>query len=133
MSHAPSPLSSYRADILAVLVSAASFLPFLSPTSTETAIICREVATIHRSCAILLSSLAIVGCDLEQLETSLKHIQLRETPLRLDKTSWKWMEFLDMSHFGLQPHGSDSSNVVGDYLAFISLPQPQWKLLLKVK
>ena len=121
----------HRADILAILVSSASLLPCISPPLTPLTV-SAEVTTIHRSCAVLLASLAVVGCRLEQLQASL--VQLNEASsddLNVDQL-WQWMEHLSLDHFGLVRHSSTAGTVLSDFTVLVCLPYPKWELLLKV-
>lgn len=119
-----------RADVLAVLVAAASFLPSISAPTHEDSTTSSEVVTIHSSCVLLLSSLALMGCSLKQLQSSLAQCQLLGQPTAVDATTSHWSRCLDLSHFGLAPH--DPKDLTSDFLAFVSLPYPRWELLLKV-
>jgi len=90
------------------------------------------VTTIHRSCAVLLASLVVVGCQLQQLQASL--VQLSEGfPDDLNvRQLCQWMEHLDLDLFGVMRYSSTSGTVLSDFLVLVSLPYPKWELLLKL-
>lgn len=129
-------LHLHRADIMAVLIASASLLPHLSAPAASSV----EVSKIHQSCSQLLTSMALVGSPLEQLEQALSTcdgsptLGGEHTPLE------KWMDFVPLSHFNLfpiyqslPPSGChDDDTLLSDFLILVSLPYPQWDLLLKV-
>ena len=100
----------HRADILAILVSSASLLPCISPPLTPVTLT-PEVTTIHRSCAVLLASLVVVGCQLQQLQASL--VQLSKgfpDDLNVGQLC-QWMKHLDLDLFGVMRYSSTSGTV----------------------
>ena len=114
--------SLHRADILAILVSTASLLPLSTGMGAK-------VTTIHQSCAVLLATLAVGGCQLGQLQASLAHLH----------EGWsnrgqllQWTEHLDLGKFGIVIYSPGAATGLGDFTALVSLPYPKWELLLKV-
>ena len=120
--------SLHRADILAILVSTVSLLP-LPLTSTSMS---AKVTTIHQSCAVLLATLAVGGCHLEQLHTSLAHLHEGWSNNPSRGQLLQWMKHLDLSKFGIVIHSPGAATWLGDFTTLVSLPYPKWELLLKV-
>ena len=87
------------------------------------------MTTIHHSCAVLLATLAVGGCQLGQLPDSLAcfHEGWSSRGRLL-----QWMEHLDWGNFGLVVPSPVTVTGQGDFMALVSLPYPEWKLLLKV-
>lgn len=120
--------SLHRADILAILVSTASLLPLPLTFSSMSA----KLTTIHQSCAVLLATLAVGGCQLGQLQASLAHLHEGWSNHPSRGRLIQWMEHLDWGKFDLVIPSPVTVTGQGDFMALVSLPYPEWKLLLKV-
>ena len=91
-----------------------------------------KVTTIHQSCAVLLATLAVGGCQLRQLHVSLAHLHEGWSNNPSRGQLLQWMEHLDLGKFGIVIHSHGAASGLSDFTVLVSLPYPKWELLLKV-
>ena len=114
-------LPQFRGDILGTLATVASLLPFLYDDADS-------LTSLHTHCWSLLSSLAVLGCNLDLLGSSMVQ---HSTPLVLEDFS-QWRTFLDLSAFELQWPWGGVGERVEQLWGLVSAPQPRWDRLLAV-